>query len=152
MKNYQISEAFNQLNDIHKQPKRRLTEAELAAQRKAKLDDLEQNRLAARSRDAQKLADAQDTIDAMLRRNKKEESFNKELKEDVNFDSLELYYFIEDAIDAALDNIAIRAASEVPGYNADWCSEDSFSPAAKKFHQAESNLITAITDFLLENK
>lgn len=69
-----------------------------------------------------------------------------------NFDEVELYYFIEDVLDEALDNLAIRAASEVPGYDPDWTVSDTSDPRFKKFNQSLNNFISALYDFLITNK
>lgn len=82
------------------------------------------------------------------------ESMNKGLKrkliEDVdNFDVDELRFFLEDMLsDNVEDNIAMVAASKVPGYNPDWCNDDAFSSLQRKFAQCRNAYVSSLVDLL----
>lgn len=64
----------------------------------------------------------------------------------------ELGNFIHDCLDDALDNIAMIAASQVAGYNADWCEQEGSGPNITALNLAMDHLVKEVTDLLLANK
>lgn len=63
---------------------------------------------------------------------------------------LKLLDFITDRLENAVDNLAIVAASEVPGYDADYCS-DRPNIDSKKGYDCLRNAAAFFSSFLVEN-
>ena len=95
---------------------------------------------------------AKQAVEKFFRKLMREYS-KKDLHEDVeNFNDDLLYSFIYDRLSDALDNIAIVAASEVSGYDADWCEEYGFSDSAANVSRALNKLTNAVVDLLVANR
>lgn len=71
-----------------------------------------------------------------------------ELTEDVTDIRRDVEELIKEKIEAALDNIAMVAASEIPEYEADWCLETPEGPEFFKESQALNALVDAEVDLL----
>lgn len=77
----------------------------------------------------------------------------KKLNESANTNlRVELGNFIHDCLDDALDNIAMIAAGQVEGYNADWCEQEGSGPNVTALNLAIEHLVKEVTDLLLANK
>ena len=73
-------------------------------------------------------------------------------KSDANNLRVELGNFIHDCLDDALDNIAMIAAGQVEGYNADWCVQEGSGPNITALNLAIDHLVKEVTDLLLANQ
>lgn len=80
----------------------------------------------------------------------KKKRFHEDV-EDFNYDLL--YSFIYNRLSDALDNIAIVAASEVPGYDADWCEDTGdYSRLRSNLFNALTKLTNAVVELLIVNR
>ena len=62
---------------------------------------------------------------------------------------VELGNFVEDCLYDALDNMAMIAASQVEGYNADWCEQEGSGANSTSYRLAIQQLVSAVSDMLL---
>lgn len=60
-----------------------------------------------------------------------------------------MYNYVNQAIEGALDNIAIAAASEVPGYDPNWCSNGQ-SKVDKNREQYQERFVISVVNTLLD--
>lgn len=61
-----------------------------------------------------------------------------------------IYAKVIDRLDQAFDNFAIELASELPGYDPNWCAEGR-SAAEDKKNSVQDSFAIAIVDMLLAN-
>jgi hypothetical protein len=60
-----------------------------------------------------------------------------------------VYDYVSNVIDGALDNIAIAMASDVPGYDASWCS-DGQSKVDRNKSQYQDQFVISVVNVLLD--
>lgn len=72
----------------------------------------------------------------------------KIIDEDINLIRHQVREFIDNKIDSILDNIAIELASEVHGYEPDWCYDDSYGELEKDFDKIRAIFLSKLENLL----